>query len=185
MAKIIGVSGSLRRKSFNTAALHAAAAAMPEGHALAVRSVRGIPLYDADVEERDGIPPAVAELKEEIVAADGLLLATPEYNGSLPGVLKNALDWLTRPPADIRRVLAAKPVALLGASAGGYGTAFSQNAWLPVLRALGMQPWFGGRLLIPHAGDVFDGDGRLVDDRLRERLETFVRGFSTFVDHAR
>jgi hypothetical protein len=83
------------------------------------------------VETADEIPERVSALKEAIVAADGLLLATPEYNNSMPGVFKNAVDWLSRPPADIGRVFGGKPVAVLGASPGGFGTILSQNAWLP------------------------------------------------------
>jgi len=78
----------------------------------------------------------VTDLKEAIAASDGLLLATPEYNNSIPGVFKNAIDWLSRPPADIKRVFGGKPLAILGASPGGFGTVLSQSAWLPVLRYL-------------------------------------------------
>src|SRR3546814_4445951 len=101
----------------------------------------GVPLYNADVEEEEGIPQSVADLKEAIAKADGLLLATPEYNNSIPGVFKNAIDWASRPPADIPRVFAAKPVAVIGASPGGFGTILAQDAWLSVLRTLGAQLW--------------------------------------------
>ena len=137
VTKLIGISGSLRRGSFNTALLRAAAEFVPDGAELTVETIHGIPLYDADVETADGIPERVAALKEAIVAADGMLLATPEYNNSMPGTFKNAIDWLSRPPADIGRVFGGKPVAVLGASPGGFGTVLSQNAWLPVLRTLG------------------------------------------------
>ena len=93
MTKLIGISGSLRRGSFNTALLRAAAEFVPDGAELTVETIHGIPLYDADVETADGIPERVSALKEAIVAADGLLLATPEYNNSMPGVFKNAIDW--------------------------------------------------------------------------------------------
>ena len=98
MLKLIGISGSLRKASLNTALLRAAAGAMPEGAELSVNTIHGIPLYDADVEAASGIPAAVAKLKDAIAAADGLLLVTPEYNNSLPGVFKNAIDWLSSPP---------------------------------------------------------------------------------------
>ena len=101
--------------------------------------------------------------------------------GSMPGVLKNAIDWLSRPPADIPRVFGNRPVAIIGASPGGFGTVLAQNAWLPVVRTLGMRPWFGGRLMVSRAGNVFDQAGELVDDTVREQLRKFVRGFSQFV----
>ena len=163
MTTIIGLSGSLRRASYNTALLTAAVGLAPPGTELRARTIRGIPLYNADV-EAEGIPPVVAALKDEIAAADALLLVTPEYNNSIPGVFKNAIDWLTRPARDIPRVFGAKPVALIGASPGAYGTTLSQTAWLPVLRTLGTEPWFGGRLLVPRAAGVFDAEGALVSD---------------------
>lgn len=181
MTMIVGISGSLRKGSFNTALLRAAAGCMPEGAQLDIASISGIPLYDGDLEASDGIPDAVSELKDRIVAADGLLLATPEYNNAIPGVFKNAIDWLSRPPDDIPRVFQNRPVAVIGATPGGMGTALSQAAWLPVLRTLQMRPWFGGRLQIPRAANLFDDDGRLVDDAVAERLEQFVGGFVTFV----
>jgi chromate reductase, NAD(P)H dehydrogenase (quinone) len=148
VTELIGISGSLRRGSFNTALLHAAAEFVPRGAELAVETFHGIPLYDPNVETADRIPERVSALNEVIVAADGLLLATPEYNDAIPDVLKNAIDWLSRSPADIGRVFGGKPVAVLGASPGGSGSVLSQNAWLPVSRTLGTTPWYGGRLLV-------------------------------------
>src|SRR5947208_8844484 len=122
MVRIVGISGSLRQGSYNSALLRAALASMPAGAELVVGTIRGIPLYDGDVEASEGIPAPVATLKDAIAAADGLVLATPEYNNSMPGVLKNAIDWLSRPASDIQRVFGGKPVALVGASPGGFGT---------------------------------------------------------------
>lgn len=181
MTTIIGIAGSLRRGSFNAALLRAAAGLAPDGVTLEIATIKDIPLYNGDLEADQGIPPAVAALKDRIAAADGLLLATPEYNHSLPGVFKNAIDWLSRPPADIPRVFGGRSVAVIGASPGGFGTILAQNAWLPVLRTLGMQPWFGRRLLVSHAGQVFDEAGELVDDQVREQLRKFVHGFVGFV----
>jgi NAD(P)H-dependent FMN reductase len=161
--------------------LRAAAELMPSGTVIEITSIREIPLYDGDVEASQGIPPAVDALKARIVAADGLLIATPEYNNSIPGVLKNAIDWLSRPPADIPRVFGSRPVAIMGASPGLFGTTLAQAAWLPVLRTLGMAPWFGGRMMVSNAAKVFDQDGRLIDDAVRERLRKFVIGFAAFV----
>lgn len=177
MIKLIGVSGSLRPGSYNTALLRAAAAVMPADSELEPLSIRGIPLYDADDEAARGIPEAAASLKDAIASADGWLLATPEYNGSIPGVTKNAIDWLSRPPGDIARVFAAKSVAVIGASPGGFGTVLAQNAWLPILRALGADIWTGGRLLVPHAAKAFGADGRVLENALEDALRKFLDGF--------
>lgn len=181
MATIAGLCGSLRNGSFNMMLLRAAAELAPAGTSIEIASIRGVPLYDGDVEASQGIPSVVEALKARIVAADGLLIATPEYNNSIPGVLKNAIDWLSRPPADIQRVFGSRPVAIIGASPGPFGTTLSQAAWLPVLRTLGMAPWFGGRMLVSSAAKVFDQDGRLIDESTRERLRKFVNGFAAFV----
>ena len=185
MAAITALSGSLRSGSLNTMLLRAAAEVVPAGTTIEIASIRGIPLYDGDVEASDGIPPAVDALKASIVSADGLLIATPEYNNSIPGVLKNAIDWLSRPPADIPRVFGGRPVAIVGASPGPFGTTLAQAAWLPVLRTLGTAPWFGGRLVVSNAGKAFDQDGRLIDEAVRERLRKFVTGFAAFVSSVR
>lgn len=179
MTTIVGISGSLRRDSFNTALLRAATAMMPDGAQLTIGSIRGIPLYDADV-EAEGIPQPVTELKDAIAAADGLLLATPEYNNSMAGVLKNAIDWLSRPPADIKRVFGGKPVAILGATPGNFGTALAQIAWLPVLRTLGTRPWCGRRLFVSRANKVFNESGAITDEAVKEQLQQFVCDFVEF-----
>ena len=160
--------------------LRAAAELAPAGTTIAIESIRDIPLYDNDVETSTGIPPAVQALKDRIAGADGLLIATPEYNNSIPGVAKNAIDWLSRPAADIPRVFGNKPVVVMGATSGPNGTLLAQVAWLPVLRALGTAYWSGGRMLAPGAGKLFDADGRLVDEVTRERLKKFVEGFAAF-----
>ncbi|HVR89941.1 MAG TPA: NADPH-dependent FMN reductase [Novosphingobium sp.] len=177
MIRIVGIGGSLRRHSFNTGLLRAAGELMPEGSELAVHTTAGVPLYDADAEEADGIPAAVTALKDALAGADGLLLATPEYNNGIPGVLKNAIDWMSRPPADIARTFGGKPVAIMGASPGGFGTILAQDAWLPVLRTLGTRPWFGAKLLVSGAGKLFDDAGRLTDPQSRERLAGYLAGF--------
>jgi len=181
MATIVGISGSLRQGSFNSMLLRAAAAIAPAGTTIEIASIRGIPLYDGDLEAESGIPAAVRVLKEQIVAADGLLLVTPEYNNSIPGVLKNAIDWLSRPPVEISRVFGGRPVGVIGATPGPGGTLLSQAAWLPVLRTLGTLPWFGGRVLISGASKVFDEQGALQDATVRGQLEKYVTGFAQFV----
>jgi chromate reductase len=181
MTKIVGIAGSLRAASFNAALLRTAAGLMPSGASLEIASIKGIPLYDGDVEANEGIPQVVAALKEQIAAADGLLLVTPEYNNAMPGVFKNAIDWLSRPPSDIPRIFGNRPTAVIGASPGGFGTILAQNAWLPVLRTLGTQPWFGGRLPVSRAGNVFNDAGELVDEKMKAQLQQFVHGFVNFV----
>jgi chromate reductase len=181
MVKIVGIAGSLRAGSFNAALLRAAAGVMPGGSTLDIATIKGIPLYDGDVEEKEGSPPAVQDLKNRITACDGVLLATPEYNNSMPGVFKNAIDWLSRPPSDAARVFGNRPIAIIGASPGGFGTVLSQAAWLPVLRTLGMRPWFGGRLLVPRAASVFNDAGDLVDEKVKTQLQQFVHDFVDFV----
>lgn len=137
MTRILGISGSLRAGSFNSALLRAAQSHVPPGVTLDVVTLHGIPLYDGDIEAREGSPAAVVALKERIVAGDGVLLATPEYNNGIPGVFKNAIDWLSRPPADAARIFNDRPFAVIGASPGGFGTILAQSAWLSVLRTLG------------------------------------------------
>jgi chromate reductase, NAD(P)H dehydrogenase (quinone) len=181
MVTLIGVSGSLRKASFNSAVLRAARAAMPADSELVIESIAGIPLYDGDVETASGIPAAVAALKDRIAAADGLILATPEYNNSLPGVAKNAIDWLSRPPTDSARVFSGKPVAIAGASPGGFATILAQNAWLPVFRTLGADLWPRGRLLVGRAASVVDAQGEIADSATLENIGKFVAGFVGYV----
>lgn len=177
---LIGISGSTRRGSLNAALLRAAAAAMPQDAQLRIESIAEIPLYNGDEEATHGIPEPVARLKEAIAAADGLLLVTPEYNNSVPGVAKNAIDWLSRPASDIARVFGGRPVAIAGASPGGFGTILSQNAWLPVFRTLGADLWSGGRLLISRANNVFDESGAVKDPVTQEAIRKFMAGFVAY-----
>lgn len=179
MTRLLGISGSLRKGSYNTALLRAAAALAASDVELSVVTLHGIPLYDGDLEAQ-GIPSAVTALKDRIVASDGLIIATPEYNSSVPGVLKNALDWLSRPPADMARVFGDRPLALAGASPSGFGTVLAQNAWLPVLKALGVRQWSGGRLLVSRANKTIGDDGAIGDEELNKQLKDFLAGFAAF-----
>ncbi len=180
MITIVGMSGSLRKYSFNAGLLRAAAQAVPEGCTLTIAPIHGIPLYNADVEEAEGIPQVVTDLKDRIAAADGLLLVTPENNNSMPGVFKNAVDWISRPPGDRPRVFGNLPVGLMGATPGPYGTAFSQYAWLPVLRVLGAQVWSGRTLWVGGASGKFDKEGNLTDDGVKKQLTRYMTGFADF-----
>ena len=165
--------------------LRAVAAAMPATASIEIASIRGIPLYDGDVEAGQGIPAPVQQFKERIAAADGLLIVTPEYNNSIPGVVKNAIDWASRPPKDVARVFRGRPVAVIGATPGAGATNLAQAAWLPVLRTLGMLPWFEGRLGIANAKAIFGPDGAIVDAATADRVRTFAEGFAAFVERAR
>ena len=177
MTRILGLSGSLRAGSYNTALLRAGRDLHPQ--VVRIGSIADIPLYDADVESA-GFPAPVEALKQEVAAADGLLLASPEYNNSVPGVLKNAIDWLSRPSGNIDNVFRDKPVAVFGASPGRFGTLSAQSAWLPVWRTLGARHWSGGRLLVSGAHKLFGEDHDLRDGEIRERLDRFIKGFIAF-----
>lgn len=181
MTTIVGLSGSLRKGSINSSLLRHAAEVAPSGTQIDIVTIGDIPLYNGDVEASDGIPAPATALKDRIAEADGLLIATPEYSNSMPGVLKNTFDWLARPPDDAARVFGGKPVAVMGATPGGFGTRLAQNAWLPVLRILGTKPYFGGRLEVARGGQVFDENGAITDEETLKRLRRFIEGFAKFV----
>lgn len=176
MTTILGISGSLRRASYNSGLLRAAQELAPEGVTLNPGSIAGVPLYNGDDEATHGTPPAVLALREALQAADGLLLVSPEYNNGIPGVFKNAIDWMSRGPG--LQMWVGKPVAVIGASPGGFGTMMAQNHWLPVLRTLGARQWHEGRLMVSKAGNLFDAEGNLTDAATRQKLAGFVAGFA-------
>ena len=177
---VFALSGSLRKDSYNTALLRAASEVLPAGMTLDVATLEGVPVYDGDLEAREGLPASVTALKNRAMAADAILLATPEYNGSIPGPLKNTIDWMSRPPADMAKVF-GKPVGVIGATPGPVGTRLSQTAWLPVFRALGLTPYVGLAVYVDGASRAFDAEGKLVDAKTRERLTAYLAGFATFV----
>ena len=176
MTLILGLSGSLRSASFNTSLLRAAVDLVPASVTLDAETIAGVPLYDGDLEAREGLPARVRHLQARLAAADGLLLVTPEYNNGIPGVFKNAIDWMSR--GEGLGLFAGKPVAVIGASPGPFGTILSQNHWLPVLRTLRTRPWLEGRLMVSRAGGVFDATGTLTDDATRDKLREFLAGFA-------
>jgi len=178
--RILGLGGSLREASFNRALLHEAAAFAPAGTELdlgLVAVVGSLPLYNQDIVDRDGFPAEVVRLKNALRDADGLLIATPEYNWGIPGFLKNAIDWASRPASDIPGVFGDLPVALIGAGGGG-GTRIAQGAWMSVFRFLRMRPWSGETLYVAGARDRFDAHARLSDEATREQLRAVVTGFA-------
>jgi chromate reductase, NAD(P)H dehydrogenase (quinone) len=176
---VLGIAGSLRQGSYNRALLRAARRHAPDGMEIGVFELQGVPFYDADV-ERQGDPEPVAALKRAIRSADALLIATPEYQHNVPGVLKNALDWASRPPTD--PPLRGKPVAIMGATTGAFGTARAQAALRQVLvynDALVLQR---PAVMVPKARDAFGPDGDLVDEqaigfltRMLENLAAWTR----------
>ena len=173
--KVLGISGSLRRDSYNTSLLRAAAELLPDGVELVVfEDLAAIPPYDEDVDSAPEAPPAVAALRRAVEDADGLLVVTPEYNGSIPGQLKNALDWVSRPFAT--NPLRNKPAAVMGASTGMFGAVWAQADLRKVLGLI------GARVLdhdtpVGLAEQRFAG-GRLVDDEAREAVADTLSALS-------
>lgn len=173
---ILGLSGSLRRDSFNTRLLQASSALLPADSSLTVRTLHGIPLYDGDLEAQ-GVPAAVTELREAIRAADAVLLSSPEYNNGVPGVFKNAIDWVSR-GAD--QPLAHKPVALMSASPGGMGGVRAQLAWLPTLASLRTRHMHEREFYLSAAHKAFTPEGALADAKTAEQLAAFLAAFVTW-----
>jgi chromate reductase, NAD(P)H dehydrogenase (quinone) len=178
--RILAFGGSLRDASKNRALLDEAAAMAPGDADLDLSQlavIGSLPLFNQDLLDRDGFPAGVVELKDALREADGLLIATPEYNWGIPGFLKNAIDWASRPASDIPYVFGDLPVALIGAG-GGAGTRFAQAAWLSVFRFLKMRPWFGQSLYVDRASERFDADNRLTDEATRQQLRGVITGFA-------
>jgi len=180
---VVGIAGSLRRESLNRALLRAAAALAPAGLEIVEHDLIDIPLFNQDVEER-GDPPAVTDLKRAVAAADGVLIATPEYQHGVPGVLKNALDWLSRPPRG--SVLQGKPVAIMGASPGMTGTARAQAQLRQALVYNGCPVLPPPEVLVARAHEAFDDGGALADEATRGfvagALERFAGWIAVFED---
>ena len=163
---VLGFSGSLRKASYNTALLRAAAELLPEGMTLEIFDLSPIPLYNQDVEDA-GLPESVKHFRERVAAADALLIATPEYNYMVPGVLKNALDWASRSPDS---PLIKKPVAIMGASNGGFGTVRSQLHLRQFFVTTNMRPIQKPEVLVSLAQDKIDASGRLTDQKTRKSI---------------
>ena len=168
---ILGIAGSLREASFNRRALAAAVELAPEGVSIRpFQHLAEIPLYNEDVKTR-GFPPAASEFREAIAGSDALLFVTPEYNFSVPGVLKNAIDWASRPPD---MPLIGKPVAIMGASTGLVGTVRAQLHLRQILSGLNMPVLARPEVLIREAAGKFDGNGRLIDEDTRKHIRTLL-----------
>ena len=166
---VLGISGSLRRASYNTALLRAAAELVPPGVAQGVFGLASLPLFNQDAEKP--FPEAVVELRTRLAQADALLIATPEYNNSISGALKNAIDWASRPP---KQPLAGKPAAIMGVSTGNFGTVRAQLHLRQVLTHVGALPLGKPEVLVARAEQVFDAEGRLVDAAARGFLQDLL-----------
>lgn len=169
--RVLGFAGSLRRGSYNRALVRAAAEVAPEDVRVEVFDLDGIPLYNMDVEQQ-GLPEAVVAFKRAIREADAVLIATPEHNWSFPGVLKNALDWAARPSGD--NPFCGKPVAVVGATTGQWGTLRAQLHLRQVLAYLETHPLSRPEVLVTHAREKFDAEGRLADEGTRTRLRELL-----------
>ena len=176
--RVLGIPGSLRRRSFNRGLLEAAQGVVSSGMTLEITDLTPIPLYNADV-EAGGIPPSAAAFRADIAAADALLIATPEYNYSVPGVLKNAIDWASRPPDTPLR---HKPIALMGASGGMMGTVRAQLSLRQTLLNTESFVLLKPELYVAQARERFDGEGRLSDEAVRERIRQLLAALADWVD---
>ena len=172
---VVGFAGSLRRGSYNRALLRAATELAPPALHIVIHELDGIPLYNGDI-EATGAPPSVVQLRDAIRQADGLLIATPEYNHGVPGVLKNAIDWLSRPPSD--SALNGKVAALMGASPGITGTARAQSQLRQAFVFTNTYALLQPEVLVGRAHEKFDADGRPVHQATRDFLATFVQRFA-------
>lgn len=176
--RILAISGSLRKKSYNTAALDALRELAPDDLAIAMHSLREIPMFDQDDWEEHGYPPIVTRLIEAIEQADGIVIASPEYNHSVTGALKNAIDWVSRrkpvPFVD-------KPVAILSVATGAHGGIRAQYHLRLILQPLEAQTLLSPEVFIPRAKDKFDAEGRLVDEPTRTALAELLVAFRHWI----
>ena len=175
--KVLGISGSLRKGSYNTAALRACAELLPPGMTLGFARIDDLPLFNQDVMDA-GIPAPVKRLRDEVAAADGLLIASPEYNFSVSAALKNAIDWASRPP---NQVFQDKPIAIFSAAAGPLGGARVQYDLRRILGQLWGHVLPRPEVFIGMAASKFDAQGKLTDETTRKFLADLLTGFSQWI----
>ena len=180
--QVVGIAGSLRHGSFNRGLIRAAMDVAPAGMTIVPHELDAIPMYNADVEEL-GDPDPVRWFKESVGAADALLIATPEYNHCVPGVLKNAIDWASRPPR--RSVLSNKPIAIMGAATGGGGTARAQAHLRDGLAYTSGLVLTQPEVLVPFAAERFDDDGNLLDETTRQAVYELLVSLAQWVRELR
>jgi chromate reductase len=176
--RVAGIAGSLRHASFNRALLRTAAELAPERLHIEIHEIADIPLYNQDVEDQNA-PAAVTTLREAVRSADALLIATPEYNHGVPGVLKNTIDWLSRPPRS--SALNGKPVAVMGASPGVVGTARSQSQLRQAFVFTNSYAMAQPEVLVGRAHEKFDAEGRLTDEATRKFIAQFLDQFVVWI----
>lgn len=180
--RVLGISGSLRRGSYNSAALRAARALAPAGMEVEIYDgLRDIPSYDEDVRQQ-GFPPPVEDLRGRVKAADALLIVTPEYNYSVPGVLKNAIDWVSRPPD---QPFDGKPIAIMGASPGALGTARAQYHLRQSFVFLNGMVLNRPEVMIGQAGTRFDSEGNLTDEKTRDFVRALLVALQAWTERLR
>lgn len=168
--RILGISGSLRKASLNTAALRAAKELLLEGMSMEIFNIGDLPLFNEDLREK-GFPPKVQELREKIASADALLIASPEYNYSIPAPLKNAIDWASRPP---QQPFDGKPIGIIGASPGAFGTARAQYHLRQSFIYLNGMVLNRPEVMIASAHEKFDADGKLIDEKTRDIIQQML-----------
>ena len=173
----LGISGSLRRLSLNTAALRACTQLLPPGVTMELADISAIPLYNEEIREQ-GLPAAVQTLREQILKADAIVIATPEYNYSIPGVLKNAIDWASRPPS---QPFEGKPIALISASPGGFGGARAQYHLRQVFIYLNGLMLNRPEAMISAAHTKFDAQGNLTDSAAADQLKALLAALTDWV----
>jgi len=176
--RVVGIAGSLRRASYNRALLCAAQQLAPPSLRIEIEELDDLPIFNADL---DGASPpeAVARLRQAVQAADGLLLVTPEYNHGVPGVMKNAIDWLSQPLRE--SVLDGKPTALMGASTGLAGTARGQSQLRQAFVLTNTPAMLRPEVLVGRAQDKFDATGRLTDEGTRRFVASFLEQFAVWI----
>lgn len=179
---LLGIAGSLRRQSYNAAALRAAGELLPPRMRLDIIELHDLPMYNQE-QDGDNVPESVRAFKQRIADADGLLIATPEYNHSVPGVLKNAIDWASRPTG--RSPLNEKPVAIMSVSLGAFGGVRAQGHLRQILVAVNAFTLNQPQVLITHAGQKFDSAGHLTDEATREVIARQLQAFGVWVRRLR
>ncbi len=168
---ILGISGSLRKASFNTAALRAVGELLPEGVTFEIAEIGDLPLYNEDLRVNGSFPPEVQRLREQIAKADGLVFAVPEYNYSVSPAMKNAIDWASRAP---NQVFDWKPYAMIGAATGLFGTVRAQMALRQILFGINAYPVNNPQVMIAGAAQKFDAEGKLTDQAARDLITQLI-----------
>ena len=181
MSTIVALVGSLRAKSYNRALLNAAIELLPSGHRIEIAEIGELPLFNEDLEANP--PASVSKLKQQIAAADAVLFVTPEYNYSVPGVLKNAIDWASRPYG--KNSFEGKPAAIMGASVGNLGSARAQYHLRQIAVFLDLKLLNKPEVMVPNASKSFDGEGKLVSEDSRKNVQKLLESLIAWAEKLR